>query len=405
MINIEFSDLEKNLNFNTVEEKEILRKAYDINKCSSKTNKNVCKLTAIDLFKNFHADKNTILASLIYKGVKQLELDYDKISGTFNEDVASKVKMLNLFDDDLLSHSENNKIQTIKSIAVDVKVTIIKLVERLNTLRYMNKYLSKISIKSKNFISDTLNFYIPVCQLIGIHELQIELENICFKDNKNYGVAEEIKNKVKEKTDEIIKLIDPTLSQVGATLIQNRRSNYDILLRSQELKRKVKEFNNESTINMSEFCSIKCLVESPKQCYEALYLIHDFRPTFKPIMGSCIDYLPGIQGNEYRAIHTYVFINSCLVDFRVCTKEMDVINSYGVCSNWDDGIDFNKRLESNYKFYPILLDLIKHCDDCFLVEEFKNQILDGQIYQTDQEEVKKQKILKIMRDNLKNNLF
>lgn len=397
MIHIELSDLEEKLNFNTEEEKNMLNEAYFINsKCSNKMYRNVCKLTAMDLSEYFHADKNTILTSLIYKGAKQLGLNYNDICQTFNEDVASKVQMLSLFDDDLLSSSENNKIQTIKSIASDVKITIIKLVERLNALRYMNKYLSKISIKSQKFIKDTLNFYIPICQLIGIHELQIELENICFKDNANYDVAEEIKNKVKEKTDEIITFVEPTLSKIGATLVQNKRSNYDIFLRSQELKQKVKELNDEKLINLSEFCSVKCLVDTHEGCYIALYLIHQF----KPIMGYCMDYLSGLQGNEYKAIHTYVFIGSCLVDFRICTKEMDIVNSYGICSNWNEDGDLNSRLESNYRFYPCLLSLLEKGDDCSLIEEFQTQILDGQIYQTDEDKVKKKKILKIMRGNL-----
>lgn len=397
MIDIEFSDLEKKLNFNTEEEKNMLNEAYFINsKCSNKMYRNICKLTAMDLSEYFHADKNTVLASLIYKGAKQLGLDDNKICQTFNEDIASKVQMLNLFNYDLLNSSKNNKIQTIKSIACDVKITIIKLVERLNALRYMNKYLSKISIKSQKFIKDTLNFYIPICQLIGVHELQIELENICFKDNANYEVAGEIKNKVKEKTDEIITFVEPTLSKIGATLVQNKRSNYDIFLRSQELKQKVKELNDEKLINLSEFCSVKCLVDTHEECYMALYLIHQF----KPIMGYCMDYLSGLQGNEYKAIHTYVFIASCLVDFRICTKEMDIVNSYGICSNWNDNIDFNKRLENNYRFYPCLLSLIENGDDNTLIEEFKTQILDGQIYQTDEDEVKKGKILKIIKSNL-----
>lgn len=397
MINIELSDLEKKLNFNTEEEKNILNKAYFINsKCSNKMHRDVCKLTAMDLSENFHADKNTILASLIYKGAKQLGLGYNDISGTFNEDVASKVQMLNLFDNDLMSHSKNNKIQTIKSIAFDVKITIIELVLRLNALRYMNKYLSKISIKSQKFIKDTLNFYIPVCQLIGIHELQIELENICFKDNANYEIAEEIKNKVKEKTDEIIKLVEPDLSKIGATLVQNKRSNYDIFLRSQELRKKVKELNDSDTINLSEFCSIKCLVDNHEECYIALCLIHKF----KPIMGYCIDYIPGIQGNEYKAIHTYVFIDSCLVDFRICTKNMDIVNSYGICSTWNEDDNLNSRLENNYRFYPCLLSLLEKGDDCSLIEEFQTQILDGQIYKTDEDNIKKKKIKRIMRGNL-----
>lgn len=389
MTNITLSDLENNLNFNTEEEKMMLKKAFEINERLPKDYRNIEKLTALDLAQNYGADKNTILATLIYKYAKNMSINPNYINENFNDDVALKVKALSVFDYNLLNSSNKNKINFIKSITKDVKITIVKLVERLNVLRCMNEYLGKISIKTHNFINDTLNFYIPVCQLIGIHKLQIELENICFKINKNYCVAEEIKDKIKEKTDEIINLVEPTLLDIGASLVQNKRSNYDIFIRSKELQSKVKALNNPEMINLCDFCSIKCLVDTYKQCYEALYLIH----MFNPIIGHCIDYLPGIQGNEYKAIHTYIFYDSCLVDFRICTREMDVVNSYGICCNWQNDNDLNKRLKENYEFYNHLESLIQNFDDKDLIDTFRKEILDEQIYQADDDEVKKKKML------------
>lgn len=396
MMDITLSDLENKLNFNTEEEKEMLKKAFEINSFLPKNYQNIDKLTAIDLAQNYGADNNTILATLIYKQIKNVDINEGYVAKLFNANVESKVKILSTFDYNLQSSGDKNKLNFIKSITKDVKVTIIKLVERLNTLRYINRYLGKISLKTQKFINDTLNFYIPVCQLIGVRGLQIELEDICFKTDKNYDIAEEIKDKIKVETDEIIKLIEPTLSEIGASLVQNKRSNYDIFLRSKKLQSKVKELNDFKTIDLLDFCSIKCLVDTYEQCYEALYLIH----MFNPIMGHCIDYLPGIQGNEYKAIHTYIFFKSCLVDFRICTRNMDIVNSYGVCSNWNDNIDFNKRLEENYEFYNCLESILQNVDDKDLIEAFKKEILDRQIYQTDEDEVKKMKILNRLKGKL-----
>ena len=394
MNNITLFDLKKFLNFKTEEEQYLLKKAYDMNKCiSNKMDRDICKLTTITLSQDFHADNNTILATLIYKACKSVKKTDASICQEFNKDVLDKVRLLRTFDDNLLSYSDNNKRNLVKSITSDVKVTIIKLVERLNTLKYIEQYLDNENDLDDTLLSETLKFYAKIAELLGVHELKIELEDICFKYNENYKTSENIKQKIEEEFNKVKKIILPKFAQnhVNAEIIQNKRSSYDLFLKSQELKKRLSEINDKSVIDVSGFCSIKCLVEDINLCYQSLGIIHQFNP----LMGFDNDYLSGIQGNEYRSFNTYVFVGTCLVDFRICTKDMNVVNSYGICSNWEDNPNLQSRLESNYDFYDKLLSLIEESSDFDLIDEFQKHILDRLYMTGTKSEVTKEFIKKI----------
>lgn len=398
MINITLPKLKKVINFKNVEEEKMLERAYAyINDLNEEDN--IYINTAYVLAKHFGADINTIVSSLIYKKVRQFDLNDNDIICLFNNQVLETVKFLNLFDNELLSHGFNNKLMMIKSITRDVRITIIKLLERLSIMQYIDDEQIE---KSNEFIEETLDFYAPIARLIGIYELKNILENLCFRFNPSYNDAKKINNKIREEYNAVIKTIKPIFSSIEVDILSdikfecNNMSTYDIFLKSLEFEKRIREMNDKEEIESHGFCSIKCLVNTRKQCYEVLYLLHKF----KPIMGYCIDYLSGLQGNEYKAIHTYVFINSCLVDFRICTKEMDIVNSYGICSYWDKNLDLQSRLKDNYEFYPYLIDLVKKNDDSSLIKEFQTQILDNQIYQVDNDAVKKRRILKLMKNKL-----
>ena len=104
-----------------------------------------------------------------------------------------------------------------------------------------------------------------------------------------------------------------------------------------------------------------------------MYLLHKF----KQRLGTCNDYIGGSLGNEYCAIHTSVFVNNHVVDFRICTKEMDYINYYGITSSWEEDSKLQKRLMERYDFYPELISLEESLSDEDIVQNFVKHILEA----------------------------
>ena len=366
----------------------------------SSFNYNIYYKTAIKLYDEFHADPNTIIATLIYNYVRKFRLPDYVVVNLFNEDILNKVKLLNTFNEDLLSCSYDNEVSFIKSINKDVKVTIIKLIERLCTFETMNEEMMK---QSYNFVAQTLDFYVPVAKLLGIYKIKNELEDACFKYDESYDEAMSIKENISKEYFGIVEQITNAFSTFKLDMKKhiilklNERSIYDIYLKAEEIARKVKELNNDSAIKLFGFCSIKCLVNTKQECYNALYLIHHFMHQ----IGSFNDFLTNVQGNEYRSIHTNVFINSCLVDFRIHTKEMDKVNLLGVAANWRKNSNLQHKLASRYQFYSDLELLISSIEDEDLVRSFKRNVIDEQLFNIESISKKREKVLDLYRKDKK----
>lgn len=328
------------------------------------------------LYLDFHADFNTVVSTLIYKIIKRLNIPEREVLRLFNEDIKDKVKLLSNFDADLYSVSDNNRLQMIKSLTRDVKVTIIKLIERVTTFNHMKK--REFGNKT-DFVNDTLNFYVPISKLLGIYKIKNKLEDACFKYNNSFISAQTVIKKANKEYEIIIEDVDQLVESenIGLSSIPefkiNKKSGYDIIRKANEIQERVKDLRKKDYINLLGFCSIKCLVNNRADCYRILYLLHKF----SPILGSFNDYIGGSQGNEYHAIHTSVFIKDHVVDFRICTKDMDYVNYYGITSSWEKDSKLQKRLMERYDFYPELISLEESLSDEELVQNFIKHILEA----------------------------
>ena len=328
------------------------------------------------LYLDFHADINTVIATMIYRIVQKLHIPDTEILRLFNEDIKTEVNMLIKFDEKLDSVSNNNHLQMIKSLTRDVRVAVIKLVERSTTFNHMKK---REFTNKKEFVNDTLNFYVPISKLLGIYKIKNRLEDACFKYNHNFNAASDIVKMANDEYNTIIGDINKLIESENIGLSElpefkiNKKSAYDIFRKANEIETKVKILKKEENINLLGFCSVKCLLDNREDCYRVIYLLHKF----KPVLGSFNDYIGGSQGNEYHAIHTSVFIKGHVVDFRICTKGMDYVNYYGITSSWKDNKDLQNRFMNNYDFYSELLSLEKSLPDEELEKAFEKNILEA----------------------------
>lgn len=367
MMSIKLPELQKKLNFKDVNSKAMLEHAYILNNTINFD----CDLyvkTALTLAKEYNAGIDVIVSTLIYKYVKLSGMNYDTVKNLFSEDVAKNVLVLKDFDDSLVLSSEE-KDKFIKSITINVKATIIKLVERLVLLK-------QISPKVDSLVIDSINqFDIPVCKALGVYILKNAFEDECAKYYPNYKDMQIVREKIKSESKGAIKIAKNRLKMIrkennpkeqlflnNIDFQVNVRSITEIHDKVIELAEQIKMLKHKANIEKLGFCSIKCLVDSKQDCYMALYFIHQFLYQ----AGSFVDYLNMNLDNEYHAIHTKVFVKSmstaCLVDVRICTKEMDLINNYGIISNWKIEKNLQSRLYSNYAFYKKLLDIVNEDD-------------------------------------------
>ena len=127
-------------------------------------------------------DENSICAAILYDVYKRGGLSREELVAALSEDVATlvdgitKINRLN-FASREQAEAENIR-KMLMAMAKDIRVIIIKLAQRLNTIRT----ISDLSEDKQRWVSNqTLDIFAPLANRLGLHHWSNELQELCFK--------------------------------------------------------------------------------------------------------------------------------------------------------------------------------------------------------------------------------
>lgn len=334
----------------------------------------------------YKMDTETIVAAILHDVIEDTSYTYDDIKEMFNEQVADLVEGVTKIGKIEYQSKEESQAENLRKMVLamskDIRVILIKLVDRLHnmrTLEYMKE--SKQIEKSR----ETLDIYAPIANRLGIQTIKAELEDLALKyldPDGYYDLVKKVKMKKQSREEyinKVIKILEKKIDEVGIEAkIYGRSKHFYSIYRKMKAQ-------NRNFDEIYDLIAVRVIVDSVKDCYGVLGIVHT---QWKPIPGRFKDYIAMPKPNMYQSIHTTVIgPNGDPFEIQIRTKEMHETAEYGIAAHWKykegitDSSSKELRYENKMSWLRQILEWQKELDNANdLVETIKVDLLNEEVY-------------------------
>ncbi len=289
-------------------------------------------------------DKETIVAGLLHDVLEDTTMTSDEIKEIFGEEVlllvdgVTKLKHLHLTDNnpnekdkayDRLEMQAENLRKMFLAMAKDIRVIMIKLADRLHNMRTLKYQSPEGQIR---IARETQEIYCPLAQRLGISKIKIELDDLSLKylePEAYYDLVHQIDQRKSVRDEYVQSLVDEVRKHITdagiPAQIDGRAKHFFSIYK--------KMVNQDKTLDqIYDLFAIRIIVDSVKDCYAALGVIHEM---YKPIPGRFKDYIAMPKPNMYQSLHTTLIGPAGQpFEIQIRTYEMHRTAEYGIAAHW-----------------------------------------------------------------------
>ena len=274
-----------------------------------------------------------IAAGLLHDVIEDCDISKEQLAAEFDDEIATLVesvtKIGNIEFKDEKEYMAVNHRKIFIAMAKDIRVILIKLVDRLHNMRTL-QFMSEI--KQKKIAAETLDVYAPIAHRLGISEIKNELEDLSFYylyPDKYYEVAHLVEMRKTERDLQVNTMI----KDISALLTENK-IKFRIFGRSKHLYSIYKKMTtkNKRFDEILDLHAIRIVTTDKVSCYEILGYIH---ADYRPIPGRLKDYIAMPKMNMYQSLHTTIVgEGGSIYEVQIRTEEMDSIAEKGIAAHW-----------------------------------------------------------------------
>jgi len=244
-------------------------------------------LAVAHILAGYGMDAATLAAALLHDTVEDTEFTIEAVTDDYGETVAALIDGVTKLDRVKFSNREDQQAATIRkmvmAMARDVRVLVIKLVDRLHNIRTIHPLRPE---KQQRIAAETLEVYAPLAHRLGVQEIKHEMEDRCFA------------------------ILHPLRYEELVGLLR-ARGTFD---------------------EIHDLLGIRIVTKEVADCYAALGIVHTRWP---PVQGRFKDYIAMPKFNLYQSLHTtLVGVDGKPLEVQIRTSDMHERAEHGVAAHW-----------------------------------------------------------------------
>ena len=278
-------------------------------------------------------DEATICAALLHDVVEDTDATDADLRTDFGDEIADMVAGVTKLEAMQFTTVEEQQVEDYRKMFLamgkDIRVIILKIADRLHNMRTL-KYLKRDRQIAN--AKETMEIYAPLANRLGLYSMKWELEDLSFK----YLYPEEYHELVEginKKREERLKFIEKIMADIRVQL-KKQHIDAEVTGRAKHLYsiyRKMKR-DNKTLDQIYDLFALRILVNSIKDCYAALGVVHEM---YSPMPGRFKDYIAVPKPNMYQSIHTTLLGDKGTpFEVQIRTWDMHRIAEYGIAAHW-----------------------------------------------------------------------
>ncbi len=281
--------------------------------------------------------RTSIICALLYDVIQHEDVEKNEIADIFGKNVedviAGLIKVKNLYVKDSSVQTDNFR-KLLLSFAKDVRVILIILADRLETMRNLKLY----DVESQVKIASEVGFlYAPMAHRLGLYSIKSEMEDLVMKytNREMYTYIAKRLNETKRERDKYIKdFIDPLKKELEEAGLKFEIKGRTKTIHS--IHNKMKKQNTPFE-NVYDLFAIRVILDSKERdekadCWKVYSIVTD---KYQPNPTRLRDWLSIPKSNGYESLHTTVLgPEKKWVEVQIRTQRMNEVAEKGLAAHW-----------------------------------------------------------------------
>ena len=289
-------------------------------------------IAVASILADMRMDHQTLMAALLHDVIEDTSVAKSTLGNRFGKQVAELVDGVSKLSTIFHSRAEAQAVNFQKmalAMAKDIRVIMVKIADRLHNMRTIGVMSRE---QRKRQARETLDYYAPIANRLGMHNVKVELEDLGFaalyplRAERIRQAVEAARGNRKELMDEIDKSIQAALQGEGIAAVIDSREKHVFSIYN-KMKTQHKPFKE-----IMDVFGFRIVVQQEDDCYRALGVVHNL---YKPVAGRFKDYIAIPKVNGYQSLHTTLFgMHGVPIEVQIRTEHMSEVADHGIAGHW-----------------------------------------------------------------------